>query len=128
MTRILLIVGGGIAAYKAAELIRLLKTRGYAVRCVMTEAEGHERWHMHPDGWLSGGYYPLVSPRSDGDNAKGGSLGSSGGGVHARVDSAVGLDISTFAGGGGFANGTSVVARVGGAVSAEVDHGRPQLA
>ncbi len=38
MKRILLIVGGGIAAYKAAELIRLLKTRGYAVRCVMTEA------------------------------------------------------------------------------------------
>ncbi len=41
MTRILLIVGGGIAAYKAAELIRLLKTRGYAVRCVMTEAAHH---------------------------------------------------------------------------------------
>ena len=38
MTRILLIVGGGIAAYKAAELIRLLKTRGHAVRCVMTES------------------------------------------------------------------------------------------
>ena len=41
MTRILLIVGGGIAAYKAAELIRLLKSRGYAVRCVMTEAAHH---------------------------------------------------------------------------------------
>ena len=41
MTRILLIVGGGIAAYKAAELIRLLKTRSYAVRCVMTEAAHH---------------------------------------------------------------------------------------
>ena len=41
MTRILLIVGGGIAAYKAAELIRLLKARGYAVRCVMTEAAHH---------------------------------------------------------------------------------------
>jgi phosphopantothenoylcysteine decarboxylase/phosphopantothenate--cysteine ligase len=41
MKRILLIVGGGIAAYKAAELIRLLKTRGYAVRCVMTEAAHH---------------------------------------------------------------------------------------
>ncbi len=41
MKRILLIVGGGIAAYKAAELIRLLKTRGYAVRCVMTEAARH---------------------------------------------------------------------------------------
>ncbi|MBC3941638.1 bifunctional phosphopantothenoylcysteine decarboxylase/phosphopantothenate--cysteine ligase CoaBC [Sphingomonas albertensis] len=41
MTRILLIVGGGIAAYKAAELIRLLKGRGHAVRCVMTEAAHH---------------------------------------------------------------------------------------
>ena len=41
MMRILLIVGGGIAAYKAAELIRLLKGRGHAVRCVMTEAAHH---------------------------------------------------------------------------------------
>jgi len=41
MKRILLIVGGGIAAYKAAELIRLLRTRGHAVRCVMTEAAHH---------------------------------------------------------------------------------------
>jgi phosphopantothenoylcysteine decarboxylase/phosphopantothenate--cysteine ligase len=36
--RILLIVGGGIAAYKACELIRLLKKRGHAVRCVLTPA------------------------------------------------------------------------------------------
>ena len=36
--RILLIVGGGIAAYKACELIRLLRKRGHAVRCVLTEA------------------------------------------------------------------------------------------
>ncbi len=41
MKRILLIVGGGIAAYKAAELIRLLKKRGHAVRCVLTEAGHH---------------------------------------------------------------------------------------
>jgi phosphopantothenoylcysteine decarboxylase/phosphopantothenate--cysteine ligase len=41
MTRILLIVGGGIAAYKACELIRLLRRRGYAVRCVMTEGASH---------------------------------------------------------------------------------------
>ncbi len=31
-------VGGGIAAYKAAELSRLLQERGYAVQVVMTEA------------------------------------------------------------------------------------------
>ncbi len=35
---ILLAVSGGIAAYKAAELTRLLKKQGYAVRVVMTES------------------------------------------------------------------------------------------
>ncbi len=35
---ILLIVGGGIAAYKAHELIRLLKTRGARVRAILTKA------------------------------------------------------------------------------------------
>jgi phosphopantothenoylcysteine decarboxylase/phosphopantothenate--cysteine ligase len=35
--RILLIVSGGIAAYKALELIRLLKKAGAGVRCVLTE-------------------------------------------------------------------------------------------
>ena len=37
MTRILLIVGGGIAAYKACELIRLLRGAGHSVRCVLTD-------------------------------------------------------------------------------------------
>ena len=37
MSRVLLIVGGGIAAYKACELIRLLRKRGHAVRCVLTD-------------------------------------------------------------------------------------------
>ena len=41
MKRILLIVGGGIAAYKACELIRLLKKRGHAVRCVLTDGGSH---------------------------------------------------------------------------------------
>ncbi len=36
--RILLIIGGGIAAYKCLDLIRRLRERGTAVRCVMTEA------------------------------------------------------------------------------------------
>jgi phosphopantothenoylcysteine decarboxylase / phosphopantothenate---cysteine ligase len=36
--RILLIIGGGIAAYKALDLIRRLKERGLAVRCILTEA------------------------------------------------------------------------------------------
>src|SRR5947209_17983729 len=34
--RVLLIVGGGIAAYKACELIRLLRKQGASVRCVLT--------------------------------------------------------------------------------------------
>ena len=34
--RILLVVGGGIAAYKAAELIRLIRKAGGQVRCVLT--------------------------------------------------------------------------------------------
>ncbi|WJR78311.1 bifunctional phosphopantothenoylcysteine decarboxylase/phosphopantothenate--cysteine ligase CoaBC [Bradyrhizobium sp. NP1] len=36
--RITLIIGGGIAAYKALDLIRRLKERGIAVRCVLTKA------------------------------------------------------------------------------------------
>lgn len=37
MKRILLIVGGGIAAYKACELVRLLRRDGMSVRCVLTD-------------------------------------------------------------------------------------------
>jgi phosphopantothenoylcysteine decarboxylase/phosphopantothenate--cysteine ligase len=37
-TRILLIIGGGIAAYKSLELIRRLQDRGVSVRTVMTAA------------------------------------------------------------------------------------------
>ncbi|HZP70178.1 MAG TPA: bifunctional phosphopantothenoylcysteine decarboxylase/phosphopantothenate--cysteine ligase CoaBC [Pseudolabrys sp.] len=36
--RVLLIIGGGIAAYKSLDLIRRLKERNMAVRCVMTRA------------------------------------------------------------------------------------------
>jgi phosphopantothenoylcysteine decarboxylase/phosphopantothenate--cysteine ligase len=36
--RITLIIGGGIAAYKALDLIRRLKERQFAVRCVLTRA------------------------------------------------------------------------------------------
>ena len=37
-SRILLIIGGGIAAYKSIELVRLLRKAGYVVRCVITRA------------------------------------------------------------------------------------------
>jgi phosphopantothenoylcysteine decarboxylase / phosphopantothenate---cysteine ligase len=36
--RILLVIGGGIAAYKAAELVRLIRREGGSVTCVLTEA------------------------------------------------------------------------------------------
>jgi phosphopantothenoylcysteine decarboxylase/phosphopantothenate--cysteine ligase len=36
--KILLVIGGGIAAYKACELIRLCRKAGIAVRCVPTAA------------------------------------------------------------------------------------------
>jgi phosphopantothenoylcysteine decarboxylase / phosphopantothenate---cysteine ligase len=36
--RVLLVIGGGIAAYKSLELIRRLKEREIAVRCILTKA------------------------------------------------------------------------------------------
>jgi phosphopantothenoylcysteine decarboxylase / phosphopantothenate---cysteine ligase len=39
--RILLIISGGIAAYKSLDLIRRLRERGAAVRAIMTEAAKH---------------------------------------------------------------------------------------
>ena len=39
--RILLVIGGGIAAYKVLELIRRLKERGAAVRAVLTKSAHH---------------------------------------------------------------------------------------
>jgi phosphopantothenoylcysteine decarboxylase/phosphopantothenate--cysteine ligase len=39
--RVLLIIGGGIAAYKSLDLIRRLKERGIAVRCILTKAAEH---------------------------------------------------------------------------------------
>jgi phosphopantothenoylcysteine decarboxylase/phosphopantothenate--cysteine ligase len=36
--RVTLIIGGGIAAYKALDLIRRLKDRGFSIRCVLTKA------------------------------------------------------------------------------------------
>lgn len=41
MKRILLIVGGGIAAYKACELIRLCRKADISVRCVLTAGGAH---------------------------------------------------------------------------------------
>ncbi len=39
--RILLIIGGGIAAYKSCELVRLIRKNGGSVTCVLTEGGSH---------------------------------------------------------------------------------------
>jgi phosphopantothenoylcysteine decarboxylase/phosphopantothenate--cysteine ligase len=39
--RVLLIIGGGIAAYKSLDLVRRLKERNIAVRCILTKAAEH---------------------------------------------------------------------------------------
>jgi len=41
MKRVLLIVGGGIAAYKSCELVRLLKKSGHEVTPVLTDGGAH---------------------------------------------------------------------------------------
>ncbi|MGH6726833.1 MAG: bifunctional phosphopantothenoylcysteine decarboxylase/phosphopantothenate--cysteine ligase CoaBC, partial [Pseudolabrys sp.] len=39
--RVLLIVGGGLAAYKSLDLIRRLQERGFSLRCILTAAAQH---------------------------------------------------------------------------------------
>jgi phosphopantothenoylcysteine decarboxylase/phosphopantothenate--cysteine ligase len=39
--RVVLVIGGGIAAYKSLDLIRRLRERGYGVRCILTAAAQH---------------------------------------------------------------------------------------
>jgi len=39
--RVLLIIGGGIAAYKSLDLIRRLQDRGFSVRCILTASAQH---------------------------------------------------------------------------------------
>ncbi|MET1755403.1 bifunctional phosphopantothenoylcysteine decarboxylase/phosphopantothenate synthase [Novosphingobium sp. RD2P27] len=39
--RILLVVGGGIAAYKSCELVRMIRKEGGSVTCVLTEGGSH---------------------------------------------------------------------------------------
>jgi phosphopantothenoylcysteine decarboxylase/phosphopantothenate--cysteine ligase len=65
---ILLIIGGGIAAYKALDLIRRLKERGASVRCVLTRS-GQEFVTPLAAGVLSGGrvFTDLFDPESEFD-------------------------------------------------------------
>jgi phosphopantothenoylcysteine decarboxylase/phosphopantothenate--cysteine ligase len=66
--RILLIIGGGIAAYKALDLIRRLKERGFAVRCILTKAAEHFVTPLAA-GALAGGrvYTDLFDPAHEFD-------------------------------------------------------------
>jgi phosphopantothenoylcysteine decarboxylase/phosphopantothenate--cysteine ligase len=66
--RVTLIIGGGIAAYKALDLIRRLKERHIHVRCVLTKAAQHFVTPLAA-GALSGGrvYTDLFDPESEFD-------------------------------------------------------------
>ncbi|MGB6171736.1 MAG: bifunctional phosphopantothenoylcysteine decarboxylase/phosphopantothenate--cysteine ligase CoaBC [Xanthobacteraceae bacterium] len=66
--RILLIIGGGIAAYKSLDLIRRLQDRGANVRCVLTRAAQHFVTPLAV-GALAGerAYTDLFDPRSEFD-------------------------------------------------------------
>src|ERR1700728_2227679 len=66
--RILLIIGGGIAAYKSLDLIRRLQDRGANVRCVLTRAAQHFVTPLAV-GALAGerAYTDLFDPQSEFD-------------------------------------------------------------
>ena len=66
--RALLIIGGGIAAYKSLDLIRRLRERGLAVRCILTKA-AQEFVTPLAAGALSGGqvFTDLFDARSEFD-------------------------------------------------------------
>ena len=66
--RILLIVGGGIAAYKSLDLIRRLQDRGAQLRCVLTPAARHFVTPLAV-GALAGNraYTDLFDPQSEFD-------------------------------------------------------------
>jgi phosphopantothenoylcysteine decarboxylase / phosphopantothenate---cysteine ligase len=66
--RVLLIIGGGIAAYKSLDLIRRLQDRGARVRCILTSAAQHFVTPLAA-GALAGerGYTDLFDPHSEFD-------------------------------------------------------------
>jgi phosphopantothenoylcysteine decarboxylase / phosphopantothenate---cysteine ligase len=66
--RIVLIIGGGIAAYKSLDLIRRLQDRGASVRCILTAAAQHFVTPLAA-GALAGerAYTDLFDPQSEFD-------------------------------------------------------------
>jgi phosphopantothenoylcysteine decarboxylase/phosphopantothenate--cysteine ligase len=66
--RVLLIIGGGIAAYKSLDLIRRLKERGFAVRCILTTAAQHFVTPLSASALVGGRVYTdLFDPASEFD-------------------------------------------------------------
>lgn len=65
---ILLVIGGGIAAYKSLDLIRRLRERGARMRCILTKA-GHEFITPLSVGALAGerAFTDLFDPQSEFD-------------------------------------------------------------
>ncbi len=66
--RVLLVIGGGIAAYKSLDLIRRLQDRGTSVRCILTPAAQHFVMPLAA-GALCGerAYTDLFDPQSEFD-------------------------------------------------------------
>ena len=66
--RVLLIIGGSIAAYKSLDLIRRLQDRGARVRCILTAAAAHFITPLAA-GALAGerAYTDLFDPQSEFD-------------------------------------------------------------
>jgi phosphopantothenoylcysteine decarboxylase / phosphopantothenate---cysteine ligase len=66
--RVVLIIGGGIAAYKSLDLIRRLQERGVQLRCILTQAAQHFVTPLAV-GALAGGraYTDLFDPQSEFD-------------------------------------------------------------
>jgi phosphopantothenoylcysteine decarboxylase/phosphopantothenate--cysteine ligase len=66
--RVLLVIGGGIAAYKSLDLIRRLQERGLAVRCILTEAAQRFVTPLAAGALCSDGVFTdLFDPRSEFD-------------------------------------------------------------
>jgi phosphopantothenoylcysteine decarboxylase/phosphopantothenate--cysteine ligase len=66
--RVLLIIGGGIAGYKSLDLIRRLRERGFAVRCILTKAAQHFVTPLSVSALVGGRVYSdLFDPASEFD-------------------------------------------------------------
>ena len=63
--KIALGVTGGIAAYKAAELVRLLQDRGIRVQVVMTRAARRRRIHKRRINRRNAGRRPSITASSE---------------------------------------------------------------